>query len=83
MKKNLKMFLLLSFLIFGFAGSNKVWCQGPPPSDCTPGHPDYDEENCIPIDGGLAILLLAGAGYGVRKYRSSGKDNSDNTITAV
>lgn len=44
----------------------------PPPSDCYPDDPDPDpNDECIPIDGGLAFLLLAGVGYGVLKNRNS------------
>lgn len=30
-----------------------------------------------PIDGGLAILLAAGVGYGIKKYRDSKKDKKE------
>jgi len=30
-----------------------------------------------PIDGGLSILLAAGAAYGVKKYRDAGKKNAE------
>ena len=35
--------------------------QGPP------------DPNDTPIDGGLSILIAAGVGYGVKKYRNSKK----------
>ena len=31
----------------------------------------------VPIDGGLSLLLAAGAAYGVKKYRSSKKKEED------
>ena len=44
----------------------------PPPPPCT----DPDDPTC-PIDGGLSLLLAAGAAYGVKKYRSSRKKEED------
>ena len=43
----------------------------PPPPDCT------DPDKC-PIDGGLSVLLAAGVGYGVKKYRESRKGMQKN-----
>jgi len=31
----------------------------------------------VPIDGGLSLLLAAGVGYGVKKYRDSKRKGSD------
>jgi hypothetical protein len=39
-----------------------AWWHGPPPPTA-------------PLDGGLSILLVAGAGLGVKKYISSVKKN--------
>ena len=33
----------------------------------------------VPIDGGLSLLLAAGAGYGVKKYRDMRKRKLPNT----
>jgi len=38
------------------------------------GPPDPQD---VPIDGGLTLLLAAGVGYGIKKYRDS-KKNQDN-----
>jgi hypothetical protein len=35
-----------------------------------------DDPGC-PIDGGLSVLLAAGVGYGVKKYRESRKPVAD------
>ena len=32
----------------------------------------------VPIDGGLSLLLAAGAAYGVKKYRSNKKQSFDS-----
>jgi hypothetical protein len=72
-------------LLFGFGlatmlcGVQKVKAQDdpPPPSSCLPTDPDYDPRLCVPIDGGLAFLLLAGVGYGVLKNRSSNRNEQN------
>lgn len=43
-----------------------TWAQGG-------GPPDPQD---IPIDGGLSLLLAAGAGYGIKKYRDAKKKHS-------
>lgn len=32
-----------------------------------------------PIDGGLSVLLAAGAAYGVKKYKDNKKKNNENS----
>ena len=34
-----------------------------------------------PIDGGLSVLLAAGAAYGVKKYRDHKKKNSEDEVS--
>lgn len=34
-----------------------------------PGDPGDDPD--IPVDGGVAMLVAAGAGYGIKRYRDS------------
>lgn len=51
----------------------------PPPSDCNPDDPDPGPDDpCIPIDGGLAFLLVAGVGYGFLKNRPSHNKEQEN-----
>ncbi len=45
--------------------------QGPPGP---PGGGVVD----TPIDGGLSLLLAAGVGYGIKKYREQKRKGSDN-----
>ena len=61
--------VLLMVMITGPRAGAQTTLDNPPPSTCLPTDPDYDPRLCVPIDGGLAILLLAGIGYGVKKYR--------------
>ena len=68
--KNIKFLIILSVMILlvcvlphlGFAQPQP---GDPPPPPCT----DPDDPAC-PIDGGLSMLIAAGVGYGVKKYRS-------------
>ncbi len=39
------------------------------------GDPAGDPD--APIDGGVGILLAAGIGYGIKKYREAGKPKTD------
>jgi hypothetical protein len=47
-----------------------ICCISLPLITLAQGPPDPQD---TPIDGGLAILLAAGVGYGVKKYRDSRK----------
>jgi len=41
------------------------------------GQPASTDPNDVPIDGGLSILLAAGAAYGVKKYRDNKKKDQE------
>ena len=36
-----------------------------------------DDPNDVPIDGGLSLLVAAGAAYGVKKYRNRKKTTDE------
>lgn len=40
-----------------------------------PGDPGGDPDPAVPIDGGLSLLLAAGAGYGLKKVNDMRKKN--------
>lgn len=42
------------------------------------GNPDDDPD--LPIDGGVSLLVAAGVGYGIKKYRDEQKKKKDNAI---
>lgn len=44
-----------------------------PPLGCDP----LVDPLCVPIDGGLSFLIVAGVGYGVKKVRDSRKQQAD------
>jgi hypothetical protein len=81
MRKQFKTLLLFCFLsIAGFnhmpvakaedcGGNNQLPCGD---------NPDIP----MPLDGGLAILLAAGAGYGIKKYRSEQKRKKEDSYSS-
>lgn len=44
-----------------------------------PGCDPAVDPNCVPIDGGLSLLLAAGVGYGIKKVRDA-RRNSDAKV---
>ena len=64
--KNLKMFPLVIIIL----------CLSMPLGSFAQGPPDPQD---TPIDGGLSLLLAAGAAYGVKKYRDSRKKHEEET----
>lgn len=58
-------------LIFFFVFIQTSWARDPG----DPGEPGCDvlDPTC-PIDGGLTLLLAAGAFYGIRKYKAGKKE---------
>jgi len=45
---------------------------------CVPGDPYYSGP--CPIDGGISLLLAAGVGYGVKRYRDARKKSIETTV---
>lgn len=78
-KKISKVLFTVMFLFWGLS----VWAQGPPPFDDNTQDANNgtgsgsggsgSSRNDTPLDGGLSILLAAGAAYGVKKYKSRNK----------
>jgi hypothetical protein len=68
MRKNLKTILLTIFFCIGTSSIFMV-VSAQPTDPCQTDNPDNPSPECIPIDGGLLLLLAAGAGYGIRKSR--------------
>ncbi len=59
-------FTLSFFVLFTVIG----YAAAPPPP---PGGPACWPPPCIPIDGGISILMAAGAAYGAKKIYDSRK----------
>jgi len=67
-------FLSILVLTIGFS----TFClAGPPPNPTNGGTPGCWPPPCIPIDGGISLLIAAGAIYGGRKlYKNKKEENS-------
>jgi hypothetical protein len=68
---NKKHFYLLIF-IFGITAVSLALPPPPPPTD----EPGCWPPPCVPIDGGISLLIAAGAIYGGRKLYSKQKDKN-------
>ncbi|MCE3260866.1 MAG: hypothetical protein K0S12_2507 [Bacteroidetes bacterium] len=62
-------------LIFLSVGFNYLMAAPPPPPSGTVGPPCWPPP-CVPIDGGVSILIAAGAAYGVKKIYDARKKTS-------
>lgn len=67
---NTKYLLILFFTLF-FTSFCIALAPPPPPP---PGDPGCWPPPCIPIDGGISLLIAAGAIYGGRKLYSNKKN---------
>ena len=65
-------FILVFFLVL--LGSQTLLAAPPPPAINPPCWPPP----CIPIDGGISALIVAGAAYGAKKLYN--KKKKDSTI---
>jgi hypothetical protein len=73
MKKSITIYLVA--LMMSLVMPIVLSAQGPndPPADPNVPPPPND----APIDGGLSLLLAAGAAYGVKKYRDGRKKQEE------
>jgi hypothetical protein len=67
---------LFIFFFLLFFTQNPSWAQGSPGNPGDPGC-DPDDPYC-PIDSGLTVLLIFGAGYGVIRYMLLNKKGKDS-----
>ncbi len=58
--KLIKSFLIIAFILF----STGIFAQNSPPCPSQPCPPPSR-----PIDGGIAVLIVLGIGYGIKKVR--------------
>jgi hypothetical protein len=47
-----------------------IGAQGQPGSTTTSGDPFGDEPVDVPVDGGIALLAIAGAAYGFKRLKN-------------
>lgn len=64
--KNLIKTLKATILVFAFVCTSNVMAQGPGGFD--------DNVKDVPLDGGLAVLLVGAAAFGVKKLRDNKND---------
>ena len=79
-KMNTKFFTII-IIVFGFATFCIAAPPPHPPAGSTAaagatGHPGCWPPPCVPIDGGISLLIAAGAIYGGRKLYSSKKQKN-------
>lgn len=76
----LRLKLVLLFVAVFFISNLDLIAAGPPggPGGGGPVGGCWPPSTCIPIDGGISFLLLAGAAYGGKKiYEISKKEKAD------
>ncbi|MBA3664537.1 MAG: hypothetical protein H0W61_10060 [Bacteroidetes bacterium] len=62
------------FFLFLFLGFAQLLHSAPPPPPG--GAPACWPPPCVPIDGGISVLIAAGAAYGAKKLYNSRKKSS-------
>lgn len=65
--KLLYKFIFTSLLFIAIMGSNSLIAGGPPGPPGGSGGPPCWPPPCVPIDGGISFLILAGLAYGGKK----------------
>jgi len=72
----MKLFKRRFLLILAFGLSLAAYsAPAPPPT----GGPGCWPPPCIPIDGGISLLMMAGAAYGAKKFHEARK-NKDSSL---
>ena len=68
--KQFKLILIISLVLLG----SQILLSDPPPPPA--GNPGCWPPPCVPIDGGISLLIAAGVGYGAKKLVDSRKKNN-------
>jgi hypothetical protein len=69
----MKSFKALAFLLLLLCVNYKLHSAPPPPPTGTPA---CWPPPCVPIDGGVSFLIVAGAAYGAKKLYDQRKKNT-------
>lgn len=64
---------IIAILIIGLSLSSNLFSAPPPPPSA--GKPKCWPPPCVPIDGGISILMAAGALFGGKKLYDKSKKN--------
>jgi len=74
----MKNILVLLITLIALCFSKELKAQPPPPGGGDPGaNPGCFPPPCIPIDGGLSWLLIAGSVYGGKKLYKANKEQKE------
>lgn len=74
----MKKFTFTLIALFCMLTANEVAAQPPGPGGGGTVTPGCDTPGCIPIDGGLSWLLIAGTVYGGKKlYKANKTENEE------
>lgn len=68
--KKIKLILTFALVLVG----SQILLSAPPPPPA--GSPGCWPPPCVPIDGGVSLLIVAGAAYGAKKLVDSRKKNN-------
>lgn len=68
--KQFKLILIISLVLL----RSQILLSAPPPPPA--GNPGCWPPPCVPIDGGISLLIAAGVGYGAKKLVDSRKKNN-------
>lgn len=72
----MKRVLYICLFLFVLSGSQTIFSAPPPPPSTNP--PCWPPP-CIPIDGGISALIVAGAAYGAKKLYEKRKKGTETT----
>lgn len=73
--RNLKRVISITVFTVALSIVNNAFAAGPPGPPGGGGGPPCWPPPCVPIDGGISFLLLAGVAYGGKKVYDMSKDN--------
>ena len=76
----MKKYLYPFILIFAFTFSVDLKAQPPGPGGGTDPKPNCANPPCVPIDGGLSFLLIAGAALGSKKIYDHKKSKEEDQL---
>ncbi len=65
--KSLKRIIFTTLFLIAISIVNNAFAAGPPGPPGGGGGPPCWPPPCVPIDGGITFLLLAGVAYGLKK----------------
>lgn len=71
----MKRFVYICIVLFIVTGSQSLFSAAPPPPPAV--NPPCWPPPCIPIDGGISALIVAGAAFGAKKLYNKKKKGSE------